>query len=235
MIEIYAININEAINNKEKLRDLLPYVSEKSIKKVNRLLHIKDKYRTLLGEILVRLVIAKRHSIANCDYKILTNNYGKPYLHNINNFEFNISHAGDWVVCAIDDTPIGIDVEKIKVINYSEIAQRFFAKNENRFLKDTSEHKKLRCFFKIWTLKESYIKAVGKGLSIPLKSFDIDISEDDIKIEVNNYVYYFKVYNIDETHQLSVCSEKSVFPKNVTFMSFDDIFKNKYLLVNKST
>jgi 4'-phosphopantetheinyl transferase len=232
MIEIYATKINDVIEE-SKYKKLLSYLSEERIKKINRLVSFNDKYRSLLGEILVRQIIVNKFSILNSDIEIVTNNYGKPYLYTINNFEFNISHSGDWVVCAIDESPIGIDIEKIQSINYLDIAQRFFTKNEFRLLNSKNRYEKLRYFFELWTLKESYIKAVGKGLSIPLNSFEINIIGEIIETIGKNDKYYFKMYNIDSYHKLSVCSKSKLFPREIVFKSFNTIFKARYLLEKK--
>lgn len=54
-----------------------------------------------------------------------TEGNGKPVVRHIPSFHFNLSHSGDWVVCAIDDAPVGIDIEEIKPIDLA-IAKRFF-------------------------------------------------------------------------------------------------------------
>ncbi|SHK23025.1 4'-phosphopantetheinyl transferase family protein [Paramaledivibacter caminithermalis] len=233
MIEIYATKINDIIE-KSKYKKLLSYLSEERIKKINRLVRLNDKYRSLLGEILVRQIIINKFNMLNSDIKIVTNNYGKPYLYTINNFEFNISHSGDWVVCAIDESPIGIDIEKIQSINYLDIVERFFTKNECRFLNSKNEYEKLGYFFELWTLKESYIKAVGKGLSIPLNSFEISVIGDNIEVIGTNNKRYFKMYNIDYCYKLSVCSKNKAFPKKIVFKSFSEIFNDRYLLERKN-
>ncbi|WP_423237249.1 4'-phosphopantetheinyl transferase family protein [Clostridium putrefaciens] len=57
--------------------------------------------------------------------KLNKNQYGKPYSGEYPQFKFNISHSGDYVLCSIDDKPIGVDIEEIKPIEYEEIAKNF--------------------------------------------------------------------------------------------------------------
>ncbi len=74
--------------------------------------------------------------------------------------------------------PVGVDIEKIRPIDFA-IAERFFTASEYRLLMDTAEQERLQLFYTLWTLKESYIKFVGKGLSIPLDSFAIELLTPD--------------------------------------------------------
>ena len=159
----------------------------------------------------------------NNNYTIIEKNqYGKPYLKCYPNFNFNISHSGDFVVCAIDDKPIGIDIEKIKNIEYKEIVKSFFSVNEFNYITKEQLNIQLSKFYEIWTLKESYIKCCGKGLSIPLKSFSIDIDRyQNIKVIINNEYkeYTFKKFDIEEGYKIAVCSLNKEIPNNITIIN----------------
>jgi 4'-phosphopantetheinyl transferase len=95
------------------------------------------------------------------------------------NIHFNISHAGEWVLCAISNTEIGIDIELIQPIDL-DIAKYYFSEVEYMDLQRKEGAEKVSYFFDLWTLKESYIKARGMGLSIPLKDFCIRITHEGI-------------------------------------------------------
>lgn len=95
--------------------------------------------------------------------------YGKPFLPRHPDFHFNISHAGQWIVCAFSSDRIGVDIEHCKQISM-EIADRFFTPSEYKGIMKLPPHEQQLAFYKIWTQKESYIKAIGKGLTIPLNS-----------------------------------------------------------------
>ncbi|MGE2643814.1 4'-phosphopantetheinyl transferase family protein, partial [Escherichia coli] len=120
----------------------------------------------LIADLLVRSLIIRKYSISNEEIEFKNNLYGKPYLHNFSNFEFNVSHSGDWVVCAVDKFSIGIDVELIKPIEF-EIAKSFFAEAEYNDLLSIEPLRKLDYFYDLWTIKESYVKVLGEGLTIP--------------------------------------------------------------------
>jgi len=169
-----------------------------------------DKKRSILGEHLLKLAL-KENQITN--YKIKDTTHGKPFLVDSKKFKFNISHSGDWVVLAFDNDGIevGVDVEKICKIDYNGITKRFFSKEEYEFLNNHSSRKEmLKNFYMLWTLKESYAKMLGIGLSLPLNSFSVienSFIKEQIKEKETNKMYYLKNIEIIEGYQLSVSSE----------------------------
>ena len=172
MVELYAVNIQNQIS-KEAFDNFMMLVSEKKREKINRFCFIEDAKRSLYGEILVRYLACYKFGINNDDIKMLFNEYGKPYIEDYPDFHFNLSHSGQWIVCAISKENIGIDIEQIKPIDIS-VAERFFDPLEYKAIIDTGNDMRLVAFYKFWTLKESYIKLIGKGLSMPLNSFVIE-------------------------------------------------------------
>jgi 4'-phosphopantetheinyl transferase len=109
--------------------------------------------------------------------------YGKPYLPHSSIF-FNLSHANEWALYAISlEEKTGVDIEHVKPDRDMEnIAARFFSNTENQWLKKIPEDKKQEAFFRIWTCKEAFIKAIGEGLSFPLKDFDVAIVDHSARI-----------------------------------------------------
>lgn len=206
MIETYTVFIDRNLH-KEEFEQLSSYVSCEKRERIRRFRRFEDTQRSLLGEVLARYAICKRLGIKNNEITFGQNEYGKPVLTDLSSIHFNISHSGDWVVCAIDNNPIGIDVESIKPIEFS-IAESFFSKEEYTALSNQDKGAWLIYFYRLWTLKESYIKAEGKGLSIPLKSFTINIERNKISISSsqgsNNY--HFKQLELDKEHMLAICS-----------------------------
>lgn len=89
----------------------------------------------------------------------------------IQSMYFNLSHSGDYVVLAVGDCPVGIDVEH-KTKGYDTLSERFFCKEEYEdIIHAGDEVAKRNRFLEYWTTKEAYIKCVGEGMRIPLNSF----------------------------------------------------------------
>ena len=103
------------------------------------------------------------------DPHFLLNDYGKPYIDKEGVY-FNISHSKGRVACAVSDTPVGIDIEKLTEKNDTDIknfAKRYFVENEIALLE--KENYSSLAFYKIWTGKEAYSKMLGSALSKNLK------------------------------------------------------------------
>jgi 4'-phosphopantetheinyl transferase len=123
------------------------------------------------------------------------------------NIFFNLSHSGKWILCGVGDKNIGLDVEIIKEINLN-VAKRFYADEEYYSIIAVSKYEQQRLFYRYWTLKESYIKAEGLGLSIPLNSFSFQIGINNICMFVDGQQkekYNFLISEIDQLHTTAVC------------------------------
>ncbi len=208
MAQFYSMQVQPNIDS-NRFNRLLNLTSEEKRKRINRFKFFIDAKRCLLGDLLSRFALCKQLQVQNNTLCFHSNRYGKPMLIEPNNYYFNISHSGDWVVCAVDDQPIGIDIEVIKEIDF-DLARRFFSKLEYVDLMNQPEKNRLSYFYTLWTLKESYIKAIGKGLSIPLGSFSFQIDHNGIhlKSSLDFASYHFYNYPIDNKHQISICSAK---------------------------
>jgi 4'-phosphopantetheinyl transferase len=106
---------------------------------------------------------------------------GKPALdgeHRDSPLRFNASHSGDLAVYAfVQNHEIGIDVEYItREVASEDIARRFFSAHEVEALNALPEAQRAAAFFRCWTRKEAYIKAIGSGLSHPLDEFDVTLA-----------------------------------------------------------
>lgn len=111
---------------------------------------------------------------------------GKPFLKNYPQVHFNISHGKDMVVCGVGTSPLGVDVEAIRPVKRS-MSRRVLTPGEQVFLEESEknggENGWYRDFFRLWTLKESYVKAVGKGLSIDFTTLEFILAEGKKKSE----------------------------------------------------
>lgn len=215
-MKIYSVKISDI--SKEKLNELCLLIDYNKRYKIEKYVNKKDKIMAVIGEILIRTIIVENLKISNKYIRFNKNQYGKPFLEGYPNFCFNISHSGAYVLCGVDDSPIGIDVEEVKHIEYEEIAKFFFPIKEFEYIVNQDLKFKLDRFYEIWTLKESYIKCCGQGLSIPLKSFCIEVDQyKNIKVISNNEYkeHTLKLLDIELGYKVAVCSLSREISNNI--------------------
>lgn len=232
MIEIYAVKICEKFSD-SKIYKLFRFLPQDRVNRIQKFLKWKDRERTVIGDILIRTLAQEKLRLKNKDIVFSKNEYGKPYLQGREEFNFNISHSGDWVICAIDSDAVGIDIEEIRQIDL-EIAEKVFTNNEIKELSKREGIEKLEYFYDIWTAKESYVKALGKGLFIPLETFEIYIDGD--RVMLNNggkKSYSFKQYDMDSNYKITVCSNKNDFSNRANIRDYQELIE-KYIKLEDS-
>jgi 4'-phosphopantetheinyl transferase len=97
---------------------------------------------------------------------------GKPLVEGL---EFNLSHSDDLAVLAVTNSPVGIDVEKIRSLDIAGIVERFFAPSEWQVWQALPPEQQQLAFFRAWTVKEAVLKAIGTGLHTPLAEVVVEI------------------------------------------------------------
>ncbi len=195
----------------------LPLLSEDEKIQYERFAFEKDKNLYLLARYVLRTALSKYfNKIAPAEWEFKFNPFGRPFIANKNKPEdlhFNISHSDGVVVCAFANTEdVGVDIESSeRECSYLELAERYFSKLEFEKLKSSAESKIPKEFFKFWTLKESYIKARGMGLHIPLEQFSFTVVDDnDISIQFDPKLkddpkrWQFKLLKLEFEYQVAI-------------------------------
>jgi 4'-phosphopantetheinyl transferase len=219
-ITVYAVKVDPLLEERT-YRTLLGYVSPEKKERIERFFRYEDALRTLLGDILTRYLISQSLGLKNQQLLFSKNEYGKPFLVNAGRLHFNISHSAEWVVCALGEAPVGIDVEKLSPVD-DDLARKIFTAPEYRTLSGKSPMERLPYFYALWTLKESYIKALGKGLSIPLTSFSVLCNPGGRMVVQGVADWYFKQYDWGETYQLAVCAATDDFVDPVKVITHEE-------------
>jgi 4'-phosphopantetheinyl transferase len=137
--------------------------------------------------------------------KFIYNLNGKPYIEN-SNIYFNISHKNEYVICAFSDKEIGVDIEKISSFS-NNLINKVFNKEEIYFNNNYS---------KLWTIKESFMKYLGTGITLNPKDIKIDLVNNKCLnlSDFCNKKVYFKSTIIDD-YVFSICSEYSDFEDKI--------------------
>jgi len=138
-----------------------------------------DRHRYLITRALVRSVLSRYAAVAPQDWCFEEDAYGRPQIVNADpvarRITFNISHTRSLVVLGVTcERALGVDTEDFHTRQAElGIADHYFAADEVAQLRTTPPDLQQTRFFEYWTLKESYIKARGMGLSLPLDGFSM--------------------------------------------------------------
>ena len=146
-----------------------------------------DMISSLVGRLFLRGFAMQTLGLDNRSVKLMRTERGKPVLEVDCGWDYNISHAGDWVVFAAgQNRQVGLDVMRTtdcrvdRLEEFFRVMNRQFTEQEWTFIRGERENdeKQLERFFRNWTLKESYVKAIGTGLNIDLRSLNFKIVEN---------------------------------------------------------
>lgn len=145
----------------------------------------------------------------NIDYSentaVTKNRYGKPSLTEYPDVKYNISHADGISACIVSEYECGIDCEKVREYR-PQVMKRAFSENERNMILSAPENQRDLLFFRLWTLKEAYIKAIGMGLSFPMNK--ANFSFEDGRINSNAADCRFRQYILrDGKFVVSVCEQ----------------------------
>ncbi len=163
---------------------------------------------------LLRTVLSQYENYAPLQWEFDEHDRGKPYItHPSTRLCFNLSHSSEWVVCAIAQFPvIGVDIEHcLRNVDVLRLARRFFSSPEYEDLLSLCGEAQKSRFFDYWTLKESYIKARGEGVSLGLDKFSFKLSDCgaigiacDSVLEDDAAAWHFRLSAGEGDHRLAL-------------------------------
>lgn len=132
------------------------------------------RHRFATSRIARRLLLGAITERASAGLTFVDGPQGKPTLPG--GPEFNVSHSGDVVLIGVTDgIPIGVDVELVREKpRLDAIARRFFSKSEADYLEALDSTQRTAAFFRLWTLKEALVKAIGTGIAGNLSQTEVD-------------------------------------------------------------
>lgn len=138
------------------------------LSRAKRLIKKSDQVKFILGRAILRVVLS--HYLEKNPAEILfdMNEHGKPFLFG-HALQFNLAHSGDYLFIGVTlHQHIGVDVEQVRPYhNYLSLAKRFFTSSEYAAINNVDD------FYRCWTRKEAFVKAMGAGLSFGLSNFEV--------------------------------------------------------------
>ncbi len=214
-MEIYVAEVGELFGEHMPLA-LYEMLTPERREKIKRIRIESEKRRSAAVGLLLEYGLRQRGYSLVCDHGfqklgISRETYGKPYLTGTEQLFFNLSHSGSYAAAVFSDEPVGIDVERVRPADMA-LAKRFFAAEEYAALRAVCDERDMggrldREFIRLWTRKESYIKAVGEGMHLPLADFSV-LAET---VSYGQFgTYYLSTWEMFDDAVLSVCAGKEI-------------------------
>jgi 4'-phosphopantetheinyl transferase len=181
IVQVWVFRVSACLPALPHLQHLL---SREERQRHSRFAVAADRHRFVLGRGTLRLLIGWCTGTRPEEVEFSQTPEGKPFLvgeRSSDGLEFNVSHSSDIVACALTrGSSVGVDVELMRAVpKMEQIVDQFFAAEESRVFREAAAADRIRCFFRAWTRKEAFVKALGVGLSRDLKSFAVSLNPDE--------------------------------------------------------
>jgi 4'-phosphopantetheinyl transferase len=166
------------------LQHYLALLAPKERARHRRLRQERSRREFLVAHALARITLSHYAPVPPEAWSFAVGDHGRPELTGPNRargLRFNLSHTRGLVACAVvRELDIGVDVESAtRRVRHRELAERFFGEDELRELRALAPEEQPGRFLELWTLKEAYLKARGRGISLPLRDFQFRLSDSD--------------------------------------------------------
>jgi 4'-phosphopantetheinyl transferase len=163
-----------------RLAAYAPLLDDDERARAGRFVFARHRDAFTIAHALVRCTLSRYAAVAPAEWRFVANEHGRPRVHPsltaaVGGLDFNLSHADGIAVVLVGRGMLGVDVEPLERHAPLEVADRYFAPAEVRALAALPPPERPRRFLEYWTLKESYIKARGLGLALPLDAFAFDL------------------------------------------------------------
>ncbi len=174
---MWRISLDQPFETLQRFRQIL---EPDELNRASRFHFEKHRQHFIVARGFLRAVIGRYLEMQPEALRFSYGAYGKPGLASEHVLRFNLSHSHEVALLAVAlDAELGVDVEHIRADFASEeIARRFFSRAEVEVFNALRKEEQVAAFFRCWTRKEAYIKAIGKGLSQALDAFDVTLAPD---------------------------------------------------------
>ena len=215
------------IEGSEDYRKYLPLLSSDRVASINGLRNDEDKVRSVCGELLARKLISDAYGLSNHEIEFACAAGGKPFWRGRPDFFFNISHSGDWVAVISGKDETGVDVEKTASGVEAELPPLVLSQEELMLYRALQRDAAIAYFYRLWTLKESLLKAKGCGLSLNPARITLRIAADgktEALIDGVRQKASFREYRLLKGYCLAACSlGNGDLPQKPEFVKMEEL------------
>lgn len=162
---------------KRKFEYYLTLLSEEERAHAKTLIATAVKERYICGRGGLRSILARYLNRHPTSLAFAYQTYGKPMLAGSTDLDFNLAHTDQYILYGLTKrADIGVDIEFMRPIDFEALSKRFFSEREFAQVMAAKQEERLATFYRIWTYKEAFVKAIGMGLSCPLSDFEIELA-----------------------------------------------------------
>ena len=174
-VHVWRVGLNQEDDRLEHFRRTL---DADELDRAGRFRFEKHRRHFIVARGFLRSVVARYLAAQPEVLRFEYGAYGKPALESGHTLRFNLSHSNEVALLAVSlEAELGVDVEHIRADFASEdIARRYFSRAEVDAFNALPPGEQVAAFFRCWTRKEAYIKAIGKGFSQALDAFDVTLA-----------------------------------------------------------
>lgn len=203
---IYYFEEIEKIKQRE-MKIIYPYLSEQRKQKVNKYKYLNNKRQSAIAYLLLKYGLKQEFGLKG-DINLEFGTYGKPYLHDYNRIQFNLSHCDEGVICIISDSIVGADITEVSTKNLLYMENTLSISELRAVLNAEFPAKQFAMY---WSLKESYIKYLGLGIDNYIKDIDFSIAKS------KTFNFRGKSFSVFENKNaiITSCSNKHIDLKKI--------------------
>lgn len=215
----------EFLNEDSVFSSFLKFASKERQKKALAYSNQIGRARSLGAGLLLDEALRRTFKQVPLPAEIIFDKHGAPSIKGFDGVYISISHAGNYAAAAVSSLPVGVDIETIRKCRPGIFNKCFTTEEAALMLSQKSQEETDSVFSRLWTRKESYIKAIGKGLAQSLSEFSV--LDDEIIKKGSRTGFFCKSYLPERDCILSVCSEDSgSFPQNISRINLSASIKN---------
>lgn len=182
------------------------------------------QYLSLAAGILLDYGLQRQAGLREKDAEYFYGAQGKPYLANAPDVNFNLSHSGNYGMAAVAPVEIGCDIQHRALRTRQEqVAKRFFSEQERQALEGGCD------FFRIWALKESFLKVTGQGMALGLDTFSVVDAKGRLCLQHQKTEQYQCEETVIDEHRLAVCyANAKELPVEWVRVDFRQLLKEEF-------
>lgn len=196
-------------------------LNEEEKKRANNYLQQKDSQRFIIARALLKILASQYLNLSTAELTIQIGVNKKPFIQSVSSIplDYNISHSGNWIIMAFGNGPIGIDAEQIQTsFGFESLLPACFSIEEQKYIQSQSNSREL--FYRLWTRKESFVKATSRGLDETLPHLICLDGERELSKHFSiGLSWRILSFTLDHEHVASLSVEDD--KKNILFMEQD--------------